>query len=395
MENELLVQEAYYGKLPEFNQLEELLDSVIKKIKKQKNSNPNKFPEMRKIQNIFSKVFGFKKSIVYWEALEVENAYTIPMNTLVIFAHKGKDWIQKTDHGFYDTSHTSILTVYLGIGLVTLSNLTARELLACILHEIGHNFDESGYHMLNYHMTNILNLGLCTIKEKYKNMDYVNKQKERYDKQIKKENNKYYNNTARRKKESKRYLENIKNNEKVKGIFHFIMFPCTALGFLFYDVLFAPLTQTVTLAGKKSEIFADSFATAYGYGTDLITALQKLSKVKKYYNPKSGIAKFFQDFGQLQTEIFSAFNDVHGTNQERCMECKRKLMDDLKKNDFPPELKQELLNEIESLNKKYKELRSFSESERMVLCTIWRKINGIIFRGRPAIFHRLFKSNKV
>ena len=57
MQNELLVQEAYYGKLPEFNQLEELLDSVIKKIKKQKNSNPNKFPEMRKIQNIFSKLF--------------------------------------------------------------------------------------------------------------------------------------------------------------------------------------------------------------------------------------------------------------------------------------------------------------------------------------------------
>ena len=390
---DMLLQETYYGKLPEFDKLETLFEKIRKKVLSTKNSNPNKFPEVKEIQKIFCKLFGFKKSIFYWEALDEENAYTFSLNTFIIFAHKGTDWIQKTDHGFYDTSHTSILTVYFGLGLITQTNLSARELLACVLHEIGHNFDESGYHMFNYHMVNILNLGLYTIQNKDKDIDAVNDIKMKYHKDIEKYNDKYYKNSKRRERESKKYLDTLKRNEKIRAALSIIKLPFSILNSAYY-ILFSPIIQLTTLAGKKGEIFADSFATAYGYGPDLISALEKLSGNKKY-NPKSKVMRFLQDLGHLQFEIWCAFSDVHGSNQERCIECKRKLEADLKSNDFPPELKEELQKEIDALTQRYKDMKKLSNNDRMVLCTIWRKINAFIFRSRPTLFHNIFKSNKV
>ena len=71
-----LIQEAYYGKLPEFEMIEELLTNIIEKVKKDpKKCNPNKYPEMKKIQKLFTKIFGFKKSIIYWEPYNYEDAY--------------------------------------------------------------------------------------------------------------------------------------------------------------------------------------------------------------------------------------------------------------------------------------------------------------------------------
>ena len=77
-----LMLEAYYGKLPEFNEMEKLFDSIIARVKKEKEkSNPNKYPEMKKISKLFCKIFGFKKAIIHWKTFNEENAYTISLNT--------------------------------------------------------------------------------------------------------------------------------------------------------------------------------------------------------------------------------------------------------------------------------------------------------------------------
>ena len=85
---DMLLQETYYGKLPEFDKLETLFEKIRKKVLSTKNSNPNKFPEVKEIQKIFCKLFGFKKSIFYWEALDEENAYTFSLNTFIVSAVK-------------------------------------------------------------------------------------------------------------------------------------------------------------------------------------------------------------------------------------------------------------------------------------------------------------------
>ena len=70
--------EAYYGKLTEFEEIERCFGEIQKKARKEGyNSNPNKYPETKKIEKLFAKVFGLKKAIFYWVPSNVINAYTI------------------------------------------------------------------------------------------------------------------------------------------------------------------------------------------------------------------------------------------------------------------------------------------------------------------------------
>lgn len=394
---EMLVQEAYYGKLPEFEEMEELLKSIITKMKASpKSCNPNKYPEMKKVQKLFSKIFGFKKAIIYWEPYNTYgNAYTYSMNTFIIFANKGKDWIKKTEHGYYDNAHKSVLTVYISTGCVIHGDVNERELLALILHEIGHNFDFSGYHLIGYTLHNILTLGYTGLAyKKYKNIDKINELKEDYNKQIQDEGDKFYNKQKKRTERDNILKEWFKNCEKFNSILSILSLVGNTIA-LPFNIILSPITQFNTLAGKKGELFADSFATAYGYGTDLMTGLEKLMDKKKDYDPKSKVMSFLQDLGNFQNEVYLACRDVHGSNQVRCKECKKKLLNDLKTNDFQPELKEELLNEINKIDDMYKQITHFSENEKYKITKIWRKINHFLFRGDPALFHKLFKTNRV
>ena len=78
--------EAYYGKLPEFEEIEKCFGIIQEKARKEGyNSNPNKYPETKRIQNLFSKVFGLKKTIFYWVPSNVVNAYTVTVYSFMLF----------------------------------------------------------------------------------------------------------------------------------------------------------------------------------------------------------------------------------------------------------------------------------------------------------------------
>ena len=77
------------------------------------------------------------------------------------------------------------------------------------------------------------------------------------------------------------------------------------------------------------------------------------------------------------------------------MECKKKLQQDLRKNDFSPELKEELQKEIDRIDQTYNELNNFSTDEKSKVTKIWRKINHFLFRGNPNLLQKLFKTNRV
>lgn len=391
-----LMQEAYYGKLPEFDQMEKLFDVVIDKAKKEgQKCNPNKYPEMKKIEKLFCKLFGFKKSIIYWEPYNMANAYTYSINTFLIFANKKEKMIEKQKNGFYDTSNSIVLTVYLSVGLILTENMTSREMIGVILHEIGHNFDLSGYHLINYYLNCILTLGLYAAEtHDYKNMKTMNDAKLHIKKKIEKESNEYYSKPKTRNKYNNYIKHRVKIALKTQSNWAVINLLINTINLPLY-IIFAPIVQFSSLATKKSEVFADSFATAYGYGVDLISALEKLGDMKKYYNPKSGIQKTLVDLGRFQNEALNAVFEPHGTNQERCHECEKKLRKDLRKGDYPPELKEELEKEIERIHQTYKVIVNMPSEEHSKITRFWRRVNHIIFRGAPNLFAKLFKSNKV
>ena len=153
--------ESYYGKLPEFEMIENLFEGIISKGRKEKNkANPNKYSENKEVCKILKKVFGFKDAFLYWIPSNSVNAYTVTVHSLMIFG-ESKDFIEKrSDKGFYDNSHRSVLTVYLYTGILDEKvDLTPAELLSIVLHEIGHNFDYSPYHTITFFIDSILTMG--------------------------------------------------------------------------------------------------------------------------------------------------------------------------------------------------------------------------------------------
>lgn len=388
-----LFDEAYYGKLPEFAALEKLFDRVLSKVKEEglDKANPNKYPEMRTIEKTFEKLFGFKRASVYWEPFIYPNAYTYSMNCFLIFSDK-KNHIEKTSTGFYDNSNSTTLAVFGSLGLLD-GSLTNREIISFILHEIGHNFDTSIYQNIEWVISTVLSLGtMASETKKYKNK--IDELRDNAIDEISKEDDKIYHNQKRRKRLMKEYEEAMKKAGKRNAILNALSIPWHVVKDIGAFIL-SPITLFALSGSKKGEQFADSFATAYGYGPDLISALNKLDHDgEKYYNPKSKVMRFLTDLATLQFEIDIAFTDCHGTSQERCQECIEKLKWDLKHNDFPPQLKQDLVNEINHLTNQYKKFSSFDEKERYKMTKIARKLNAILFRGRPNIL-KFFKRNKV
>lgn len=396
MEYEKLVEEAFYGKLPEFEEMEKEFTSLIARVEKEGTlkCNPNKFEELRRIEKIFRKLFGFKKACIYIEPYAQPNAYAYSMNVFLIFSDK-KAKIEKGDRGFYDTSGTTTLGVFATAGMFD-QHLTAKQWIAIILHEIGHNFDFSPYHKIDYLIYNIISFG----EAKKEVSEWKNKiddlRDSRYN-DTKKEGDKYYDAPKRRSRADKRYEEAIKKAYKVTPL-QILSLPLK-MGYRtvtdFLKILCLPYYTIKLLGGKKAELFADSFATAYGYGEDLISALSVLDKyTDKYVDQNSKIARFFNDLHTFQYEFLSSVTDSHGTSMERCKECIEKLEWDLAHNEFPPELKEELKREITSLTKQYKAFHTMDPDEKIRITKIWRIVVVRLFGGRPNLI-RFFSRHKV
>ena len=156
-----------------------------------------------------------------------------------------------------------------------------------------------------------------------------------------------------------------------------------------------PDLETAVIQGDALvEIGGVRFGVAIygGTGGDDGKNLEGLRKI--YYNPKSPVMKFFMDLSNLQSEIVISLLDVHGTDMERCQECIEKLKWDLKHNDFQPELKEELVNEINKMTKIYKSFYKFDKDEQYKITKTFRRFCAILFHGKPNI-QKFFKRNKV
>ena len=94
-----------------------------------------------------------------------------------------------------------------------------------------------------------------------------------------------------------------------------------------------------------SEKYADSFATAYGYGPALASAFKKLhinegnSPDKIYYN--FPVLNWWYDLNKISTRIIAGLIDVHPSDPSRVMAQLNKLKRDIKDPQLDPRVKKE------------------------------------------------------
>ena len=104
------------------------------------------------------------------------------------------------------------------------------------------------------------------------------------------------------------------------------------------------------------------------------------------------VQKFCYDMVLMEREILGfALGASHGSTASRITQCKKALLDDLNKGNYPPELKQELLNSITELEETYQKCLEVEEKgNKFVLTSFVRNFLMKLFRGNTSFIAKLF-----
>ena len=415
--------ESYIGKTKYLLQAEAILNKMIATMRKDKTIDWSNHPLNKQLEKLFVKQFGFKRVYLLWYdvSMTVANGKTLLSSDILWNPNFDLKFIKDKQTGYYDKNHQRVAYIRINMKMFTNINMTGGEALAIILHEFGHNFDDSLYSRIdmlliyirsvrmdifgfralgvNYLKTfsrKFAELFLATTNFGHKLLGEINNVIERIIQFFPVTRRLEYALTkAYDFKKQVIFLTNLmmmtKNDLKneVYGITRLIK------NF--------PQTQFNNLMTRKKEQFADSFAAAYGYGPELSRALDKLdyslwfSDIKKVSSDNTNIVyKLCVDFFLFKSEIIQFCNSEHGTTGTRVASIKREIAKDIKTADYPPQLKKDIIESARELDKVYQDvLTCHGNEKKFVLTSFTRRALDIVFGGRSDIIARLFPDNTV
>lgn len=352
-----ILTEAFYGKPKEFIEIEKRLEKIIDMIKDVKeygaSININATKEVQEVERLFTKFFKNKETSITFYASTLAsayNAFTLPSSLSYFKKDKSNKKLTRVDDLF--------INVNIDIGLVYGAEMTPGELMSFILHEIGHCFDASFFMLL----TNI-------------NIDYI-KYVENADVTI----NEIVNNGI-----IQTIISFLGRSYPIQKLYQVINRYASSDGYvskfindtlmIFTDILIfinivdvwgyisslmkdpthtiVKLINPNNIFGYASEKFADSFATSYGYGKDLSSALNKVEQSKGLLfneNIKQiPLLNIGYDFNKVVLQASTLLFDPHPTNAARIQSQLNKLKRDLNDPNLNPKVKKELLANIKEI----------------------------------------------
>lgn len=342
--NEILL-EYYQGRPKELIKCEGYLREIIAAIKKDHQEQTNIFrsrnvyrnsPIVDKLCVELANFFNVEKVNIYFHSGSI-NAYTVTTTIMSTSSSRKRS----LDAG---TKLNSIFHIVVYENVIYHANLTEQELLACILHEIGHNYY---YCPISSALTVIVAiifspmviLGKLIGAGLFKLNDRIN--------DIIKEHLPLLFNAIE-------LFNNVsfQLNSFFPGTIYLLskLSECISTG-----RLPIPTPQSILLYGGEKG--ADSFAARYGYGAELITGLEKFNTAEGLYSHK--FRKSMGPFGSLLEDLTTVeidllagiFSDPHPSNVQRANAICKKLEADLANNDYPPAMKKDLQKEIDTCKK--------------------------------------------
>ena len=335
------VLESYAGRTKELIQCEGYLKEIIAMISTDysggiasKRTVTRDAEPCKKLEQTLAKFFDIKELNIYWKDGTI-NAYSVPGSSLVIAARNSSGDFTKAKF------HIAIYA-----NLVYDAGLNERELMAVILHEIGHCFYCSpmliGGELLGYlmqPMNVILSFVGVGVYKAWDNVTDFSKKKIPFVYNLFSKFNHFTMEIAYIMK----YFSLIPNitGSLQRGAMNLV-------------------NPAATLGKYGGERGADSFAAKYGYGGDQMNALRKMERptnmvAVKALNATSGFGDFMADYNQVITELVAMISlDLHPSTDVRAQSMIRKLERDLQTGDYPPEVKKDLQKEIIRVKAIYK-----------------------------------------
>lgn len=320
------------------------------------SSKINTDPLIEKISTLFEQAFGFYSFQLSVDQSNLPNAYTVPMSSK-IDSWNYKKCVKKTNQGlqFTPAAKVNIMAV-ITKGLLLDQKYNDKEIVAILLHEIGHNFSDS--------INNTL--GIFSNFKKILLIPYIFTNPA--------------NSTNIGRGIATKMVKNMRNNHKAmvdcynatRLIISSIEYVClnvttfisanpfalsnklnSIIKYMLKNPVQLILDQIFSFFGKKDEYTSDSFVTMYGYGTDLSTALLK---VERHNLPVDEIFKS-TNIGAIYYALFKEsidfFNmilvDNHPAASKRLLNILNTLEKEYDKDYINPKLKKETKKEIDEI----------------------------------------------
>lgn len=406
---EAILREAYYGKQKELIEIENLIEDMRKRIMGQKDFNlyTGTFSQqgiytyvgelsydknIPKINRLFEKVFGFHSfglSIIPSNSI---NAFTYPVGAKLDSGHlfdinKIKNFTIVDRHGmrFKPDNNLCVLS-YIYSGLIFNPRFTASEILAIILHEIGHNFADA--------VSPIVAVNNCALLTMQLGLMILNIFQGLFSVAIMRGIDMGLNGTnfmSEMITKGTNMLTTFSTNNLTKQYFTLfsgihglvqdirnMIMPVIAiiqLPYRYMDILMQKaMNLLMHFSGKHNERIADNFATSYGYGAELSSALSKME-----LEPNGMIEKEVQKYCPLLGAIVSTplellrftlmILDVHPFAGERVKNQLDTLKYELKNaKNLDPKVKKDIqdqIKSIEDIEKKMLEQKSKMPTENI------------------------------
>jgi hypothetical protein len=397
--NYINLDEVYIGKTKELLEMERLIGKVRDLYSSSVIKTPyiasvsvNGTKEMQAFNRAMEDFFGFKTFALTIEPSKLVNAYTLPISYSVDLApqFRVKNNLVANSNGFkYKKEAGYVCGVCMFGGMFfDKERFSNAEILAMILHEIGHNFQSVLTDRMYYLSDVCLLLQYINIfiQSLGPNMNVANAAF-----------NVVYNLAAT--SNIVKYVDTKITNfvaqspalgplvgtfKAINGAFNDIKYDILTLighiikyGCLPSIVVDQILRRVTHPLGKEQENISDSFAAMYGYGTELSSALSKVSKGSVGIGIDDAIYSI-----PLISELFMIYNlpyeiiitalDEHPSGIDRTALIKNNLENELRKGDYDPKMRREISEQIRQLDRDLDDYRDYSNKfDRNSLQIAW------------------------
>lgn len=412
--NNQIFNEVYFGETKDISELLDILHSFREKYIYKKNLNyifpgSNSDPDLMKLSEKLEDMFGFGAVDLNIINESYMNAVTYPI--IYNIGCNPEDHIYSTPNGFkFDKEFNYVTQISYTSNVILNKEFTDREILAILLHEVGHSFV-----LVQKEMVPLVAANRDCIVIQCILMVIISIMSSQFGSAIK-----YIRqliNSANSVKLFKAEIsKNIKKSaigkiyDKIKtGVFDRIgLFVSNRASDLFNILGISNLSKALSLVlngwaffnkkqkkrlsdsvkngqnalGRSMEYFADNLPASYGLGADLASALEKMefrntTKSEKVVNTISKVNPLNLLLGELvKLPYYEMVNnlDVHPKYANRVNKIEADLKRELAKTKMNPKMKKEIENSLKNINQlkeDFKKCEKIKDSDPNVYKQLW------------------------
>jgi len=389
----VLLQESYFGKDNTLLECEECIKAMKEAIVAGKN--PNSISEKITFESLIAKKFNCEK--VYLSILADEsglNAYTVPFFYEKNHSYKDEFFELVSDNGGIHFKSATGKTLYVYINTYTIRNYSIENIMAILLHEVGHNFfflkeqvqnrrsklftefvlyilrilDQHNYHpqLVSEAVKVLINEGLA-YKKGIQASSYEATKKMLSDKAFDIVNGKYK--TSHTGIGKAFYTLTTIIGKTISSVFKFV-------NSIIYTLFFPVLINSASYKGlerssKKTqnyaaEKFCDNFAASYGYAKGIVDTFNKTGNFSysSKVTSKIPIVRILDYYSNSLFYFIAYMNDPHPTHQKRVTFALEKLKYELEQNrkNMSPKQIEEIEKDITDIEKLLKKTPLFKRA---------------------------------